>query len=225
MWLTWRRMSAYSSRKLVTATQPVDRARPRCPQPRRNVNNQLKKRFTPTADEAHDHRSLAPIKGVERRHEDFHRRVGGEANRVEAQSRGRLLGLKGIEAPVLVEHRDNGFREDDEADGRGNRQQKCQPQAAGKLAAEPDAIACGDETRQHWQRDRREGDAKYSERQLHEAKGDREPEDRPVPSVDANMELIMTFNCTELAAMTAGPMSRRMVLTPASRQRKSGRKM
>ena len=44
----------------------------------------------------------------------------------------------------------------------------------------------------------------------------------PSPSVEANIELTSTLNCVVLAAMTDGPMSARMALTPESRQPKSG---
>ncbi len=44
----------------------------------------------------------------------------------------------------------------------------------------------------------------------------------PSPSLDANIELTSTFTWTVLAAMTDGPMSRRIESTPASRQEKSG---
>ena len=131
-------------------------------------------------DEAHDHRRLAPVESVERRHEHLHRRIGGEPDRIEAQGGGRLLGLIGIEPAVLVENRDDGLGEDDQADGCGYGEQKGEPQATGKLAAEVDAVAGGDQTRQHRQRHRRQGDAKDPERQLHEAKGDCEPENRSV---------------------------------------------
>jgi len=45
----------------------------------------------------------------------------------------------------------------------------------------------------------------------------------PLPSVDANIELISTLNCVVLAAITDGPMSRKIAVTPESRQAKSGR--
>ena len=39
----------------------------------------------------------------------------------------------------------------------------------------------------------------------------------PSPSVEANIELISTLICVVLAAITDGPMSARMALTPGSR--------
>ena len=40
----------------------------------------------------------------------------------------------------------------------------------------------------------------------------------PSPNVEANMELMSTLIWVVLAAMTAGPMSARMAVTPSSRQ-------
>ena len=45
----------------------------------------------------------------------------------------------------------------------------------------------------------------------------------PLPWWLANEALTITLICTALAAMTAGPISRRMARTPSSRHRKSGR--
>ena len=46
----------------------------------------------------------------------------------------------------------------------------------------------------------------------------------PSPSSEANTELMSTFTCVVLAAITEGPMRRSSERTPASRQWKSGRK-
>ena len=44
----------------------------------------------------------------------------------------------------------------------------------------------------------------------------------PSPSWEANTELTSTFSCVVLAAITDGPMRRRIERTPGSRQWKSG---
>ena len=44
----------------------------------------------------------------------------------------------------------------------------------------------------------------------------------PSPSCEANTELTSTLTCVVLAAITDGPIRRRIARTPGSRQRKSG---
>ena len=73
------RISAYSNRKLQVAIKPVENANPRVPQPSRKVNIQLNSRFKAHRQQAHQHGCLAPLQGIKSVHQDFERRVAGQA--------------------------------------------------------------------------------------------------------------------------------------------------
>ena len=129
--------------------------------------------------EADQHRQIAFIECIKRGNQDLVRGIGDQADRITTQRRGRLFRGKGGEPAVFVDQADDGIGENDQAYRRWNRQKHDQPDSVRKSPAELTHIPQRHAARDQGKRHGRDRYAEDSERQLHEAKRDVEPTDRP----------------------------------------------
>ena len=88
-----------------------------------------------------------------------------------------------------------GLCQHDEPDRRRNREQESQSHGFGEFVTKSVHLIGDHQPRQQWQCDRAERNAEQPQRQLHEPKRDRQPEDRSVAKrrceyrIDENVEL------------------------------------
>src|SRR5205823_927882 len=146
-------------------------------------------------EEANDHWSITLADRVKGRRQHFQGGVGDETDGVELQRARSLPRHLGREPAMLINHADDGRSEHGKPDRRRNGKQKRQPHTARENTAKFIDISDGCTFRNERKGNGADGDAKNSQWQLHQAKGDVEPTHRAIaktrgkPAIDKDVHL------------------------------------
>src|SRR5437867_10413087 len=127
-----------------------------------------------------EHGQMALIESIKCRGENFDARVASKTERIKAKRRGSLKRGRGSETPMLINQTYDRFCQNDQPDRGRNREQHHEPHGVRKSAAKLGRITESRTPGNQRQRNRRDGDAENSERQLHQPERNVQPSHRSV---------------------------------------------